>query len=89
MAGQFPRYAALPFVVEDDHIAPAMPVRCLSERAALVCAERLLSVLGYVGSVALRKTSASSDRLDVLRAFGDVPGVGEFGGRSQPATLAR
>jgi len=83
MAGPFPRYAALPFVVEDHHIAAGMPVRCMSERAALVCAERLLSVFGYVGSVALRRTSASSDRLDVLRAFGDVPRAGEFGGRSE------
>jgi hypothetical protein len=89
MAGQFPRYAALPFVVENDHIAAGMPVRCMSERAALVCAERLQTVFGHVGSVALRRTSASSDRLDVLRAFGDVPRASEFGGRSEPATIAR
>jgi len=89
MAGRFPRYAALPFVVEDDQIAAGIPVRCMSEGAALLCAERLLTVFGYVGSVALRRTSECSDRLDVLRSFGDVPRGDEFGGRAEPATIAR
>ena len=89
MAGQFPRYAALPFVKDDDRITAGMPVRCMSERAALMCAERLLTVFGCVGSVALRRMSASSDRLDVLGAYGDVPRADEFGGRSEPATIAR
>jgi hypothetical protein len=75
MAGRFPRYAALPLVVRDDQLVAGPPIRCLSERAAHICAERLSNVFGYVGSMALRRTSASSDRLDVLKAFGDVPGA--------------
>jgi len=89
MAGRFPRYAALPFALEDNQIAAGMPVRCMSERAALVCAERLLTVFGNVGSVALRRTSASSDRLDVLGVFGDIPRACELDRRSEPATVAR
>ena len=78
MAGRYPRYAAFPFVVVDDHVVAGLPVRCMSERAALICAERLLTVFGNAGSVALRRRSASSDRLDVLKAFGDVPPAREF-----------
>jgi hypothetical protein len=89
MAGQFPRYAALPFVVEDGRVVAGLPVRCMNERAALVCAERLLTVFGNAGSVALRRASASSDRLDVLKAFGDVPRANKFDNRFEPATMAR
>jgi hypothetical protein len=78
MAGRYPRYAAFPFVVVDDHVVAGLPVRCTSERAALICAERLLTVFGNAGSVALRRRSAASDRLDVLKTFGDVPPVSEF-----------
>lgn len=78
MAGQYPRYAAFPFVAEGDHVVAGLPVRCMSERAALTCAERLLTVFGNAGSVALRRKSASSDRLDVLKTFGDVPRASEF-----------
>jgi hypothetical protein len=89
MTGRFPRYAALPFVVEDDGVVAGMPVRCLSERAALVCAERMLTVFGNAGSMALRRTSASSPRLDVIKAFGDVPRASGFDDRSDSATIAR
>ena len=77
MASQFPRFAALPFVAIDDHVVAGMPVRCINERAAILCAERLLTVFGNVGSIALRRSSASGDTLDVLKTFGAV----SFGGR--------
>jgi hypothetical protein len=73
MASQFPRFAALPFVAIDDDVVAGMPVRCINERAAILCAERLLTVFGNVGSVALRRSSASGDTLDVLQTFGAVP----------------
>jgi len=73
LASQFPRFAALPFVAIDDDVIAAMPVRCINERAAIACAERLLTVFGHVGSVALRRASASSERLDLIQKFGDVP----------------
>ena len=60
MAGQYPRYAAFPFVAEGDHVVAGLPVRCMSERAALMCAERLLTVFGNAGSVALRSVVASA-----------------------------
>ncbi len=78
MASQFPRFAAMPFVAIDDDVVAGMPVRCISERAAILCAERLLTVFGNVGSVALRRSSMSGDTLDVLQTFGDAPGVTEL-----------
>jgi hypothetical protein len=76
LPGRFPRYAALPFVaIDDDVVAAGIPVRCINERAAVACAERL--IFGNVGSVALRRPNVSSDRLDVLQTFGDVPGEGK------------
>lgn len=78
MASQFPRFAALPFVAVDDDVVAGRPVRCINERAAIECAERLLTVFGNVGSVALRRSSVSSDRLDVLQIFGDVPAAGDL-----------
>jgi hypothetical protein len=68
----------LPFAAIDDDIVVGMPVRCINERAAIVCAERLLTVFGNVGSVVLRRSSVSSDQLDVIRTFGDVPSEGEL-----------
>jgi hypothetical protein len=82
MASQFPRFAALPFVAIDDDVIAGVPVRCISERAAILCAEQLLTVFGNVGSLALRRSSVSGDTLDVLRTFGDVPRVGELIGSS-------
>ena len=76
MASQFPRFAALPFVVSDDDVIAGMPVRCISERAAILCAAHLLTVFGNVGSVALRRSSASGEALDVLGIFGEVPSGG-------------
>jgi hypothetical protein len=73
MAGRFPRFAALPFVAIDDDVVAGRPVRCINERAAIECAERLLTVFGNVGSIALRRSSVSSEQLDVLQTFGDVP----------------
>jgi hypothetical protein len=64
---------ALPFVVIDDDVIAGTPVRCINERAAIMCAQRLLTVFGNVGSVALRRSSVSGETLDVLQAFGDVP----------------
>jgi hypothetical protein len=78
MASQFPRFAALPFVAVDDDVVAGRPVRCINERAAIECAERLLTVFGNVGSVALRRSSVSSDRLDVLQIFGDVSAAGDL-----------
>jgi hypothetical protein len=78
MASRFPRFAALPFVAIDDDVVAGRPVRCISERAAIECAERLLTVFGNVGSVALRRASVSSEKLDVLRTFGDVPVGGDL-----------
>jgi hypothetical protein len=72
----------------NNRIVAGMPVRCISEHAALVCAERLLGVVGYVGSVVLRRAGPSSERLDVLKAFGDVPSASEFDAPSEPATIA-
>jgi hypothetical protein len=73
MASRFPKFAALPFVAIEDDVIAGTPVRCVSERAAIQCAERLLTVFGNVGSVALRRSSVSRDTLDVLQTFGDVP----------------
>ncbi|MGZ5872086.1 MAG: hypothetical protein ACXWKP_08240 [Bradyrhizobium sp.] len=78
MASQFPRFAALPFVAVDDDVVAGRPVRCINERAAIECAERLLTVFGNVGSVALRRSSVTSDRLDVLQMFGDVPAAADL-----------
>jgi hypothetical protein len=75
VAGQFPKFAALPFVVIDNDVIAGLPVRCISERAAILCAEHLLTVFGNVGSVALRRPSASGEALDVLGTFGEVPGI--------------
>jgi hypothetical protein len=72
MTSQFPRFAALPFVAIDDEVIAGTPVRCINERAALLCAQRLLTVFGNVGSVALRRSSVSGETLDVLQTFGDV-----------------
>jgi hypothetical protein len=77
---EFPKFAALPFVAIDDDVIAGMPVRCISEHAAIVCAERLLTVFGNAGSVALRRSNASSEKLDVLRMFGDVPNEEELAG---------
>ncbi len=82
MPGEFPRFAALPFVAIDDEVVAGMPVRCINERAAIVCAERLLTVFGNVGAVALRRSSVSDGKLDVLRKFGDVPGDNNLVGSS-------
>jgi chorismate-pyruvate lyase len=73
MTSQFPRFAALPFVAIDDDVIAGTPVRCINERAAILCAQRLLTVFGNVGSVALRRSSVSGETLDVLQTFGDVP----------------
>ncbi len=78
MASRFPRFAALPFVAIDDDVVAGRPVRCINERAAIECAERLLTVFGNVGSIALRRTSVSSDKLDVLQTVGDVPVYGDL-----------
>ena len=83
MASQFPRFAALPFVVIDDDVIAGMPVRCISERAAILCAERLLTVFGNIGSVALRRSSASGEALDISGTFGEVPGL-EMGRSLRP-----
>ena len=88
MAGRFPRYAALPFLLVNNRIVAGMPVRCISEHAALVCAERLLGEFGYVGSVVLGRASPSSERRDVLKAFGAVPSASKFDAPSEPATIA-
>jgi hypothetical protein len=72
MTGQLPRFAALPFVAIDDDVIAGTPVRCINERAAILCAQRLLTVFGNVGSVALRRSSVSGETLDVLQTFGDV-----------------
>jgi hypothetical protein len=82
LASEFPKFAALPFVVIDDDVIAGMPVRCINERAAIVCAERLMTVFGSVGSVALRRSGVSGDKLDVLQIFGDVPNEGNFAGSS-------
>jgi len=89
MGGRFPRYAALPFVVRGEHVVAGVPVRCMDERAALACAERLLTVFGSVGSVALRRASHTSDRLEILMAFGDVPRASDFDGPSGSVTIMR
>ena len=73
MASRFPKFAALPFVAIDDDVIAGVPVRCLNEGAAIVCAERLLTVYGNVGAVVLRRSSVSSESLDLIRIFGDVP----------------
>ena len=73
MTSQLPRFAALPFVAIDDGVVAGTPVRCINERAAILCAQRLLTVFGNVGSVALRRSSVSGETLDVLQTFGDVP----------------
>jgi hypothetical protein len=73
LTDQFPKFAALPFVAVDDDVVVGPPVRCINERAAIACAERLLLVFGNVGSVVLRRAAASSDKLDVIHIFGDVP----------------
>jgi hypothetical protein len=78
MASRFPRFAALPFVAIDDDVVAGRPVRCINERAAIECAERLLTVFGNVGSVALRRSSVASEKLDVLQTFGDVPVSGDL-----------
>jgi hypothetical protein len=80
LASQFPKFAALPFVAIDDDVVVGAPVRCINERAAIICAERLLTVFGNVGSVVLRRSAASSDKLDVIQIFGEVPSEGEFPG---------
>ena len=72
MTSQLPRFAALPFVAIDDDVVAGTPVRCINERAAILCAQRLLTVFGNVGSVALRRSSVSGETLDVLQTFGDV-----------------
>jgi hypothetical protein len=74
----FPKFAALPFVTIDDDVVVGAPVRCISERAAIACAERLLTVFGNVGSVVLRRSAASSDKLDVIQIFGEVPCEDDF-----------
>jgi hypothetical protein len=73
LASRFPKFAALPFVAIDDDVIAGVPVRCINERAAIVCAERLLTVYGNVGAVVLRRSSVSSENLDLIRIFGDVP----------------
>ena len=80
MTDQFPKFAAMPFVVVDDDVVVGAPVRCINERAAMACAERFLTVFGNVGSVVLRRSAASSDKLDVIRIFGDVPCEDDFAG---------
>jgi hypothetical protein len=75
---QFPKFAALPFVAIDDDVVVGAPVRCISERAAIACAERLLTVFGNVGSVVLRRSAASSDKLEVIQIFGEVPCEDDF-----------
>lgn len=62
----------------DDDVVVGAPVRCINERAALACAERLLTVFGNVGSVVLRRAAASSDKLDVIQIFGEVPCEDDF-----------
>jgi hypothetical protein len=73
MTSEFPRFAALPFIAIDGDVIAGTPVRCINERAAILCAHRLLTAFGNVGSVALRRSSVSGETLVVLQAFGDVP----------------
>ena len=80
LANHFPKYAALPFVAIDDDVVAGAPVRCINERAAIICAERLLTVFGNVGSVVLRRSVISSNKLDVIQIFGEVPSDGELAG---------
>jgi hypothetical protein len=80
LANRFPKFAAWPFVAIDDDVIAGAPVRCINERAAIVCAERLLTVFGNVGSVVLRRSAVSSDKLDVIQIFGEVPSEGELAG---------
>jgi hypothetical protein len=80
MANRLPKFAALPFVAIDDDVIAGAPVRCINERAAIVCAERLLTIFSNVGSVVLRRSAVSSDKLDVVRMFGEVPSEGELAG---------
>jgi hypothetical protein len=80
LANQFPKFAALPFVAIDDDVIAGAPVRCINERAAIICAERLLTGFGNVGSVALRRSAVSSNKLDVIQMFGEIPSEGELAG---------
>jgi hypothetical protein len=80
LASQFPKFAALPFVAIDEDVIAGAPVRCINERAAIICAERLLTVFGNVGSVVLRRSAISSNKLDVIQIFGEVPSDGELAG---------
>ena len=51
-----------------------------------ICFERLLTVFGNAGSVAFRRSSISSDKLDVPQMFDDVPNEEKFAGSRFAAT---
>jgi hypothetical protein len=66
-------YFVVAIVCIDDDIVTVEPVHCISAQAAIGCAQALVNEYGSVGALALRKSDHQSDRLYVLRPFGDVP----------------
>jgi hypothetical protein len=71
-------YVALPFVADDDGIAPGEPTECFNPNVAVMRAELLARKAGHVGAVAFSRTGdpATGDFSDaeVIRKFGNVPG---------------
>lgn len=66
-------YFVVALVCVDDAIVAEQPLRGISARAAIKCAQVLVDGYGRVGALALRKTDREGNRLYVLRTFGDVP----------------
>lgn len=71
-------YVALPFVASDDGIAAGEAVECFNPNAAVMRAEALSRIEGYIGAVAFSRTGdpATGEFSDatVIRKFGNVPG---------------
>jgi hypothetical protein len=70
-------YVALPFVADDDGVAPRDAVECTSASAAIMRAEILARTSGNVGALAFSRTGDPAigefGEAKVLKRFGDVP----------------
>ena len=71
------RFQALAFDLVDGHLVEVQRVDCGSPALAIQTARGLWKVFGHAGAVAVSRTShfdrKESDRLLVLRRFGQIP----------------
>ena len=70
-------YVAMPFIPNDDGLAPGQAVECPSEIAAMRRAEAMSRHEPHVGAIAFSRTGDPNvgefEDAVILKAFGEVP----------------